>query len=527
MPNWPGVDMDTCRAILLKSSKKQPPDVLGPHASPPRPSGETQPLVLGLGLADKTSSRWWSLAPPHLRPGSSKKRIIVDVKSVAGLSLAPNERAIGPSLHMYYFSQRDLYELIAFGGANCVLCYFDVKSAYSNLRLRQANLWGFVCKTITREFGEEYWCNLTIVFGWESSEKNWQLFASILPHLMRSFKPDGPGSPALLLHTTRFVDNFFVLVRPEAGRSTPSSQRVADTWASIEKFIALFGIPAHEDGFGRTFHQLGLDWCSETMTVSVPANKLAAAKWIASDWCSRKEADADALESLVGMLSWLSVVYPTLKSYLQDPRKLQHAAELEAKFASASTIALTPIAIEAFNTIFCILSNADGPVGSPISPSLLPGHPPVATWRADGGTKLGCGAVNLGRREYFSRPWTRAERARAVRKLHSSSTFCESLALLSCVLRWATPGLVVLETDSNDLASAWQKGWSSDPQTNLVLREARVLAAEAGMFLQLRHIERESNYTADALSTLDLTAFKQWAVTEFGADIANALRRVD
>ena len=101
------------------------------------------------------------------------------------------------------------------------------------------------------------------------------------------------------------------------------------------------------------------------------------------------------------------------------------------------------------------------------------------------------------------------------------------MALLDCVRRWATPGLSVLETDSHDLHFTWARGWSADPATNLVLREAKLLCARAGMTLHVTRIRREDNCSADSLSNLDLTRFAAEALREFGPALAQALTHID
>ena len=59
-----------------------------------------------------------------------------------------------------------------------------------------------------------------------------------------------------------------------------------------------------------------------------------------------------------------------------------------------------------------------------------------------------------------------------------------------------------------------------------LIREMKILAAQRGMLLVLRHIRREFNHSADALSNLDLQAFRKHAVAEFGAAAAAQLTQV-
>ena len=481
-----------------------------------------------MGLASKHSSRWQSLVPSWLQLDPSKWRLIVDSKSPGGFNIAPNDRTIGAQLHLNYFSQSDLLEMLAAGGADSVFIMFDVKAAYTSLRLRHQDLWAFVTKTITDEYGIEYWVNLTNTFGWTGSEQSWQMFAGVLGHLLQNH---GDG---LLRDTAWYVDNFFTRVRPEAGRTSPSQQRVDDSVAALDTFLEMFGVPAHERGHGTTFAQLGLHWCTHEMLVSIPDGKLAAVTAIAAEWRKVKAANVADLESINGLFTWLAVVYPIISNYLAELRELIHLHtppswkhSSAGRPGSSRTIDITGAIPEAFDCILAILSDGTAARGAPISASALPGHLPTATWRSDAGTKIGLGAINLTTAEFFARAWTPAERIAAMRDLTPSSTYCEAMALLDCVRRWATPGLSVLETDSDDLHFAWARGWSADPATNLVLREAKLLCARAGMTLHVTRIRREDNCSADSLSNLDLTRFAAEALREFGPALAQALTHID
>jgi hypothetical protein len=81
-----------------------------------------------------------------------------------------------------------------------------------------------------------------------------------------------------------------------------------------------------------------------------------------------------------------------------------------------------------------------------------------------------------------------------------SSTLAEALALLIAVQLYASPGILIAQTDSNDLFLAWSRGRSNTATVNAVVAATAKSAKVRGCHLVLHHILRHHNSVSDAMA---------------------------
>jgi ribonuclease HI len=122
----------------------------------------------------------------------------------------------------------------------------------------------------------------------------------------------------------------------------------------------------------------------------------------------------------------------------------------------------------------------------------------------------------------FSQKWTAEEIQKATRNKTTSSTYLEMLAAFKGLTRYIERNLLILlETDNDNIVEILRKGWSRDPETNKLVAQTLILLAKHNCMLRVRHVDREENDSADALSKNDtkrlLTALRK----DFNDNIAD------
>jgi ribonuclease HI len=491
----------------------------GPYKRPPWPNRfnpTVQATVSPTGTARK-NAKWANIAkqipriaellkdhPDVLKLG--KLRPTFDASFPYEVLLAAfgvNARQRGSRIQMTYTSAETLATLLILGGPGAVLFGFDVKSAYNTLLLRLGDLPAFVVKTITKLRGKvvtEYFTHVVHPFGTQDAPDEWQAFGhvllwTLLTHPNREF-------PQLWAH---YVDNFWAVARLDQSRAIHVRELLRAHLRSLR-------VPFHEEQFGTSVEAIG--WIFSSLPVPCMAfkkGKLLLACALCS-WLQETSAlEEKILHAVVGFFSWVSRPLPILRPFLAE-------AQFLLKKLSPQRRSVRPTARlkQGVNVAHEVLRG--------LSPghrfALHRGHEASATpnafLRSDASGVLGKGAgATLVAEERslvlaYSHIWTREEHSTAMRLEGVSSTHLEILALLHALESFkARVGdkfgamLVEVELDSDAAVNTIRAGYSRVPSTNEVVKQLLVFLAEHNIDIRIRHVLRDENSTADALSKQD------------------------
>jgi ribonuclease HI len=122
----------------------------------------------------------------------------------------------------------------------------------------------------------------------------------------------------------------------------------------------------------------------------------------------------------------------------------------------------------------------------------------------------------------FSQKWTAEEIQKATRNKTTSSTYLGMLAAFKGLTRYIERNLLILlETDNDNIVEILRKGWSRDPETNKLVAQTLILLAKHSCVLRVRHVVREENDSADALSENDIKRLLTALRKDFNDNIAD------
>jgi hypothetical protein len=242
--------------------------------------------------------------------------------------------------------------------------------------------------------------------------------------------------------------------------------------------------------------------------------KLQLAKALC-DWClAASSLEEKLLQTVVGFFAWISRPLPILRPFLAEAQCLLKKLSRERRTIRPSARLRQGVS-----------------VAKDILLGLLPDHRfvlhkgheanavPDAVIRSDASGDLGKGAgatlilPQSGNRVLvaaFSRLWSQEEHQAAMREESSSSTQLELLAVLKCLeffrLKFPTKIgsiLIEVELDSKAAVHIIQAGYSRVHAVNEVVKQIFLFLARHNLDLRVRHVLRDENSTADALSKQD------------------------
>ena len=500
---------DIVRQKLWESATTTPPTRAGPYPRPPFPNSacphqaivcptsttvknEKWKALLQL-LGDDAFALFMEAIPEPFKKEfgvGGKLRIVKNASWPHKSSFSLNARQRGIRLAMLYATPREIkIALAALPG--CRALTFDVSAAYNTLSLSADELWAFVIKIATEEFGVEYFVDIVNPFGTLDAEAGWQGLMAIFTWVLR-FTP----AHKLFRIGLHYVDNEFLFVRKALLGDNPDKE-LQRAQQQLFAFLRRLGVPFHECEAGTTFGGLGFNWTTEPSTVSLKAGKHILATHLLTLLCDNEPSPRNAYDSTLSLLQWMATYLPLLKPLVNAVRvellPLNRRPEylITASSTMQDHLQLLAIALEAVvSGLPCKISSHD-----------IPDYPPDILCRTDASTSVGCGGINFATFEYVSHVWTEEEIRDGQRALRLSSTHMEALGALFIICHFLVPGcLLELEVDSKPLADAWTSGRGSHPLTNKVLCHIRLYAASIGATVRMRHIPRDYNQVSDALS---------------------------
>jgi hypothetical protein len=508
----------------------------GPRVRPPFPNRlcNEQPKGIRIDVTRKHRNMFFveelaSFCPKkypkvaaYLAKYKAKIRLVSNLSVLRGSGIATNELSHGPRGHILYMRQADVIQVYARHGKNVLWILADVKSAYKTLPLHPSVLWAFVFALVDPETREKKWfTDLTHVFGSQESEAMWQLFMAVVMHLVKFSE-----GHQLLRQAMHYVDNIHVPIPPLAN-GEPDYDSLDTAQKKLFSFLDSIRLKYHEVYLGITPETLGWTFngeeCSDADEVFPVVNFLEERGQVVvialSAWLQAGEATCSQLDSMLGVFTWASGMWPVLGCFTSIIRNSRSKALKKLK-NSASSIALDERACGAIRRLIALLNDAlRHGQAQPISPARDPSSRPTIICRTDGSTKHGIGGVNVTSKLFFAIPISREMRRAIQRSEADSSLHIEAFALVvQIILAAGHNEILQVDVDSTNVRDAWLSAKSSVHSVTTLLNIAREHATSLNCTVRVRHIPRVLNFCADSLSNQDIEKFAQHLVSELGLD---------
>jgi len=489
-----------CRVQLMADVDEVPPRVWGPSPLPPFARYRECPM--------------FPIKKNKNDPACSKIRLIANHSKYGPRSV--NAGCYSPKFLSFFCGPCHIRDRIAVCGRGCLAWTADIPACFRRQAVLAKNMHLLVYFLHTKEFGDEYFCDLATPFGWVPSEYGWQ---AILAVLMWHFRSLGHGD------MLAYVDNFFKIV-PRCDVVEFES-----VCANLEHAFEEGGIELHERMIGTSFKGLGWVWDLVDWVMICPDKKFAAIFALVCEWAVRTSMSLLELQSCVGLLQWLSAGFPSGKADVAFLIHLRTRGERQQKNQGRSPqhidVKVSKEAGESLRFWAAFLRTWDKRC------PIFEGFSPRATWqvlgRADACTDWGCGGVLLcpgagGKwaMHAFMHKWTAADRKRAFVAERESTGVLE----MEGAHRWLTffahmlEGLrVQLELDNASAVLAISSCYSPSSAMMEVVRTFRTTMCSRRICLRTRFILSEINAVADALSHGREFEARCFARRDFGLEL--------
>ena len=445
-------------------SVRQRPNLVADYLATERAAGRL------LGPIPEHLARCCHISPiglipkPH-QPG--KWRLIVDLSSPAGASV--NDAIAVDHCHMQYASVLEAAALVRQLGRGAILAKTDLLNAYRVIPVHPDDhpLLGI------------HWDRCTLVdtalpFGLRSAPKIFSAFADALAWVL------GARGVKWQLH---YLDDFLFLGPPGSPRCALALQQALDMCRAL-------GVPvaAHKtEGPATKLTFLGIQINTDTMSLSLPRDKLLRILSLVLSWRSRQAATRRELQSLIGHLSHAAfVVLPgriflrRMIGLMKTASQPRHHVRLTAGFRSDLLWWAS------------FLPRWNGR-------SVMPPPAPSFTVTSDASGSWGCGAVTDGG-QYFQVQWPPDwENVNIAVK--------EMVPVVIALAVWGqywTEHMVLVRSDNMAVVQAINGDSAKDVKLLQLLRCLHFFTASHQISICARHI---ANTAADALSRNNLPAF--------------------
>lgn len=489
-------------------------NVDGPRSARPFPNTRDMPWGIEPGKA-------YALVP-KIRVTTDAAALGLATRSVNMLTWCPHMRRV----HLMAYMLRDM---VAWLGRGASVSCLDIPKCFRANKSSPSLFHLFVYRTVTEEFGVEFWTDMANTFGWVASEWGWQCCLAIIE--WRMYKVG-------VRREFAFVDNFFCFHRPPTGAASVRSRFVAPLPPSspvdlspvgeadrVDAVIASFGLGSHEhQRVVTTFTGLGWEWSwdhpgewPEAMVCE--ERKYVYYLYLFGAWASAVSITVAELQKAVGIMSWLRAGFPVGVASMTAIAKLategvgicrRHGLNRRLK-----TMKVTPEVKSAFAFWVARLSRWDRvcPIVMGFGPCSLPelrGWVDACSWneKLPSGQRGGCGGVFFDMASSslvgFAHEWTGDERGAAKRVLRESVPYYEALGIewwLRLYVKACRAKRLLLATDSATVMQAVQRGFSGERLLGLVVESVRMSLADHFVSMRLRAIVGDRfNEVADLLS---------------------------
>ena len=401
-------------------------------------------------------------------------RLILDLSSPRGDSV--NDGISKEDFKCKYSKFDDAVSIVLHIGPGAVLGKIDIKHAFRICPV-DPEQWHLLCF----QWLDQFFTDTRLPFGSRSSPFIFNTFAIALAWIVLNI-----GRLSFLIH---YLDDFFL-----ANTSVAGCQADMDTFLRI---CLELGVPIAEDkleGPATRLTYLGIEIDTISMTVRLPADKLAKLKSLVSDWVGRRKCQKRDLLSLIGFLAFACKVIKPGRMFLRRLIDLASSVDSLHHF---------------------IYLNAEARADLDWWVKFLPDwhgvaiiHPTPVTsvdlQLSTDASDLGFGCV-YGSHWLFS-PWHPDWVPSPTCHINVRELFAVWAAVFTWGEEWANKEVVVF-TDNKAVVDIWFTGTCKDKLMMSLIRSLFFRTARLNINLLLAHVPGRYNTNADLLSRLQVREF--------------------
>ena len=434
------------RAIQLEVERGH---VCGPFTQPPLASFHVNPL----------SAR--------LKPDGSA-RLILDLSQPRGASV--NDGIDPAEFSCSYTSVDEAIALVFMnGGRGALLAKADIKHAFRLIPVspEQWHLLGF-------QWNKVFYFDTRLSFGSRSSPRIFNDFAACLAWIFRTH-----SNNPLVRH---YLDDFFLVA--------PSLSVASRTYNTILDQSRDLGVPLAADKCVPPTTRLvllGVEIDTDSMTISMPAEKCASLLDKLQALANRPKAKRRTLLSVVGILGHASKCIPPGRGFT---RRILDAALSVAR--PGHRVRLTAALQRDVQWWLTFLPQWNGTF------PLIPPRPWATCLQVHTDSSGTAGAA-VHRDLWISFPWPAGATAAA----DCSMTWLELVPVVAALFAWGPlwrGRRVQFFCDNMGVIGVWRRGWSHNPLLMDAIRQLLFLSAVNECVMDFEYIPSAHNSVADALS---------------------------
>lgn len=406
-------------------------------------------------------------------PCNPKVRLILDLSQPLGESI--NEGIIDEFCSVKYTPFDAAVDMVKSIGWSASLAKMDIKHAFRLCPVRKAD-WPLLCYTWLGHF----FVDTRLPFGSRSSPAIFNNFADVLTWVLIFV-----GG---ILHIVHYLDDYLICA--------PNTE-VCQKWMLTLTYIFRdIGIPIAGDktvGPTTKITYLGIEIDTQAQCIRLPDEKYSALQKLLGDWQGRKKCTKQELLSLIGSLSFAAKVVKPGRIFLRrlidlaaSVHKLSHhiSLNLEARHDIQWWLDFLP----SWNGISFFQEKI-------ISSDTLQLFTDASN--------LGMGGVFNNR--WFSRKWPASFSVFDI-------NFKEIFAIFAAIATWAKllkNKQILVYCDNLNIVTVWKTGTCKSPAIMRVTRALFFCCASHNINLLTEHIAGKVNFSADALSRIQVGKFLQ------------------
>lgn len=367
-------------------------------------------------------------------------------------------------------------------GAGCFMAKVDIQAAYRAVPIRPAD-WPL----LGMQWDGQFWFHTSLPFGLRSSCHLWERYATAAQWIATNV--------VFIKWILHYVDDFLLA---ERTRALCSSNLIL-----FQRLLQHLGLPEATEKTVEPCTRilyLGVLIDSVQMTVRLDQERVTRIRALLSEWVARSVCSLRQLQSLVGILSWASLVVRPGRTFLQYMRDLitQHAGVSTSP--SLLTIQLGPDFYDDLQWWLRFMTEWNGI-------SLLPDR----DWMDSADTlqphtdACGEGFAAVVGTHWFHQRWTAEQQSMAQDSDMSrdSMPWKELYAIVAAAATWGplwSRKRVVFWSDCQPVVQALTKGASRTGRMMQLIRSLHFYAAKYSFVYRAQHIAGVNNTIADELS---------------------------
>lgn len=420
----------------------------------------------------------------------------------------PEGRSINDATPQYYFTTetiRHIVQTVRETGAHTLAYLWDCKNAYHLIRLQSEDR--HLCGERWPHGMQAY--NSVFPFGLTAAGFMWEQMRRAIAHMHTHYLPVPQH------HVRSHVDDFshfYPPVRNSKGEVVPNWAGAIMLTICTRLLNAAAGVPdpvAKAEGPTFQAKVLGLYIDLRTWTLSIPQDKYEATMRAIERMATASTTTVEAIRSLVGKLTFLTVVFPEGRAFLQRLRTLQSAFDDKAPHTTVNLQNIGQSEEQQFRKDLHWWVKAL-PAWQGISLAWddpwLVAELILHAWTD--ACERGMGFYHDGM--FAFREWERHELNLARRAQRVSMPYLEMRALTIAVVtfaaRWRNKR-VLIHTDNMTNVLIFQSGSAKHPAMQRLMRIVAHTTLAYNIHLRVEHIATEQNVLADPLSRIELDRF--------------------